>query len=161
MMTPGCVWPSFRRSDLVIDEPTTQPNLVEVDSLYRIDDAHLPVHGDGDRGQSERLKKGKRELMSIERLLSRRGNRFFNLDSVQLLAPLSFGFAVTFLGLLGVNTLSTSAGDCATMCSICVFNDIAGALGEIRTHDPQIRGLDCRTRHARAGVFFRPARISM
>jgi hypothetical protein len=39
------------QSDLVIDEPTTQPNLVEVDSLYRIDDAHPPVQRDGDRGQ--------------------------------------------------------------------------------------------------------------
>jgi hypothetical protein len=34
------------QSDLVIDEPSTQRNHVEVDSLYRIDDAHPPVHRD-------------------------------------------------------------------------------------------------------------------
>jgi hypothetical protein len=39
------------QSDLVIVKLTTQCNLVEVDSIYRIDDAHPPAHRDGDRGQ--------------------------------------------------------------------------------------------------------------
>jgi hypothetical protein len=72
------------------------------------------------------LKKGKRELMSIERLLGKRGNRFFNLDSVQLLAPLSFGFAVTFL--LARTPLSTSAGDCATRASRSAISSAAAPL---------------------------------
>ena len=54
MMTPGYVWPSFNLGVFVIDEPTTQPNLVEVDSLYRIDDAHPPVQSDGERGEKGR-----------------------------------------------------------------------------------------------------------
>ena len=37
---------------------------------------------------AEGLKEGKRKLLGVERLLGKRGNRFFNLNGVQLLALL-------------------------------------------------------------------------
>ena len=62
----------------------------------------------------EGLKKGERKLLSIEGLLSQRGNRFFNLNGVQLLALLFCGWR-RFLALRAAATVTDSEGSASRL----------------------------------------------